>query len=117
MLVRSVVSACHEWPNSDFCNQGAGFTPGTTLGKMAWTQEGSCTGTQGPTTSPMPYAETLGPQGHHHGTDRRGVHVPKHWVHLHHGGPCGRLHEDSVDCQRRRESVDKRCDIILGEFE
>ena len=76
--VRSVVYACREWSNSDFCNQGVGFTPGTTLGKMAWTQEGSCTSTQGTTASPMPYADTLVSPGHHHGTDRSGVHAPKH---------------------------------------
>ena len=115
--MRSIVYACREWPNSDFCNQGAGIILGTTLDKMAWTREGSCTDTLGPTTSPMSYADTLLPQEHHHRTDQCGVHAPEHWVHLRHGGICGRLHEDSVDCQRRRERVDKRCDIVLGEFE
>mmetsp|Transcript_3382 Transcript_3382/g.6143 ORF Transcript_3382/g.6143 Transcript_3382/m.6143 type:complete len:657 (+) Transcript_3382:92-2062(+) len=55
---RKIVYKCREWPNTGYCNQGAGFTPGTEYGKMAWTLMGACEGSMAPTAAPAPYAGT-----------------------------------------------------------
>jgi len=55
---RKLLYECRTWPNSQYCNQGSGFQPGTTYGNMAWTAKGSCEGSFAPTASPVDYAGT-----------------------------------------------------------
>jgi len=53
--VRKIVYECRVWPNTEYCNQGEGFKPGTVYGNMAWTMKGSCDGSITPTSAPIAY--------------------------------------------------------------
>lgn len=55
---RKIVFECKSWPNSGFCNQGAGYEPTTMHAGDAWTLIGACDGSFAPTLSPAAYAGT-----------------------------------------------------------
>jgi len=55
---RKIIYKCRDWPNTGYCNQGAGFEPTTMYGPMAWDLVSACSGTTAPTDAPTPYTGT-----------------------------------------------------------
>eukprot|EP00584_Thalassiosira_punctigera_P002647 CAMPEP_0172527200 /NCGR_PEP_ID=MMETSP1067-20121228/1937_1 /TAXON_ID=265564 ORGANISM="Thalassiosira punctigera, Strain Tpunct2005C2" /NCGR_SAMPLE_ID=MMETSP1067 /ASSEMBLY_ACC=CAM_ASM_000444 /LENGTH=652 /DNA_ID=CAMNT_0013310885 /DNA_START=110 /DNA_END=2068 /DNA_ORIENTATION=- len=54
--IRKILYKCRDWPNTGYCNQGAGFEPSTQYGSMAWTLMGACDGSIAPTAAPVVYS-------------------------------------------------------------